>query len=408
MAHARKRTDVTSVDVQQLGFEYQYLYFMLQLLKLQPGGTVGYEVFDDVYTFSANSNQISYIQVKYTTETAADGSPAGLTRLSIDLWKTLSNWSKVITDPAEERQSEESQLAFLNNASFVLATNRTINTNEVVMKITHFKENKLAIDDFKSYLNGLRNSTTDETIKTLIDDVIALSQNTLLYFIKHVTITCTASDLLSEIRNQIIAKMIPEDYAEDVFNQLYSKMKKDYFTSVSQRQHQIVTFEEWTKQFSSVFNSFRTTLLPLRQYHPLLPEHLEDQWFVKELVEIGAYDLTHDSLADIADLTEYYLSVELQLDDWYTEGRITKDQLERFHREAKLAWKRIHQLSHLTTASDMSRDCSNACVCFFTTLKEKLKLSSTELGLELSNGEFIKLANEKSIGWKFCWQGASK
>lgn len=35
---------------------------------------------------------------------------------------------------------------------------------------------------------------------------------------------------------------------------------------------------------------------------------------------------------------------------------------------------------------------------------EKLTLLSTELGMSMSNGEFIKLADEEKIGWKYCWK----
>ena len=36
-------------------------------------------------------------------------------------------------------------------------------------------------------------------------------------------------------------------------------------------------------------------------------------------------------------------------------------------------------------------------------MREELELLSTKLGIDLSNGEFIKLANEEKIGWKYNW-----
>ena len=43
MAH--KRIDITSADTKQVGFDYQYLYFMDRLLQLSPGDEIGYEAY---------------------------------------------------------------------------------------------------------------------------------------------------------------------------------------------------------------------------------------------------------------------------------------------------------------------------------------------------------------------------
>jgi hypothetical protein len=39
-----------------------------------------------------------WIQIKHATQKNVDGSAKNLTDFDSDLWKTLSNWSKVITD----------------------------------------------------------------------------------------------------------------------------------------------------------------------------------------------------------------------------------------------------------------------------------------------------------------------
>ena len=408
MSDPKNRTDTTSADKQQLGFEYQYLYFVLQLLKMEPGGSVGYEELDDVHTISAERNQITYIQVKHTIDTAADGSQAALSRLSLDLWKTLSNWSKVISDPTEKRKTEEAQIDFIQNTRFVLAVNRKVETNEVVTEISKVQSGEVTADDIKEYLEGLQKETSNEELQVLIDDVKSLSNNVLGSFFAHIEITSTVSNLLNEIRDYIRAKMVPDEYVDDVLNQLYTQLKIDFFRKVHHHQHQIIAFDEWTKKYSRVFSINRTTLLPFREYHPTLPEHLEDQVFVKELLEIGAFDLSRDDeLAEIAELTQFYLNVQLQLDDWYDEGKISLDDLNRFHQDAILTWKRIHRASHQSTISDLSQDYTNALSCYFAVIKEKLKILSTELGIALSNGEFIKLANEKKIGWKYNWKGGS-
>ena len=62
MASTQKRVDVTSADTKQLGFDYQYLYFIVKLLQLRSGGEVGYEALDDIHTVSDSTGSTQYIQ----------------------------------------------------------------------------------------------------------------------------------------------------------------------------------------------------------------------------------------------------------------------------------------------------------------------------------------------------------
>lgn len=56
MPQIQSRTNATSDDKQQLGFEYQYQYFILSLLKMEHGDSVGYEALDDVHRISTNGS----------------------------------------------------------------------------------------------------------------------------------------------------------------------------------------------------------------------------------------------------------------------------------------------------------------------------------------------------------------
>ena len=180
-------------------------------------------------------------------------------------------------------------------------------------------------------------------------------------------------------------------------------MKEDFFKKVKKKTHQIITYNEWQQKYQSVFKSVRTTLLPFREYQPLLPDRLDQQPFARELIEIEAVDLDDAGLSELAEFTEHYLSVKLQLMDWYDDGKIDLLTVEKFHKDAQVLWKRIHRACHRSTKSDMTLDRNNALECFDQTMRERLRILSTDLGIALSNGEFILLANEEKIGWKYKW-----
>ena len=185
MPSRKKRVDITSADKQQLGFEFQYLYFMLRLLTMEPGEEVGYEALDDVHTVSSNGIT-TFIQVKHTLDSTANGDLAALPKLSIDLWKSLSNWAKLIEDPKENRISKTSQQRFINESEFMLIVNRQIQKNPVLLIIKDACNKKLNGTQIKKALKEISASTNDKTIKDYITDVDRLSAGILLKFFQKI------------------------------------------------------------------------------------------------------------------------------------------------------------------------------------------------------------------------------
>lgn len=403
MAITPKRVDVTSADTKQLGFEYQYLYFIVRLLQLRSGCEVGYEALDDIHVISGSTDETQYIQVKHTTELLADGTPANLTMLSEDLWKTLSNWSKLISDPAEQRDSIDSQKQFLQNSRFIFATNRNTCQNRVSELIDAVKQNACTGTNAKKTLREIKKLTKNGTIQEYIDDVCRLTPSILCLFLSKTEFVSTNDDLFAEIRSSIKDKMVPEVDVDDVLSRLYTQLKEDFFKVVKNKQHQVITYNEWWQKYQSVFTSVRTTLLPFREYHHILPDHLDQQPFARELIEIEAIDTDMNGLAELAEFTEHYLSVKMQLSDWYEDGKIDLRTMQQFHDNAFKLWRRIHKACHRTTKGNASLDRTNALECFDQIMREQLKILSTDLGIALSNGEFILLANEEKIGWKYKW-----
>lgn len=401
------REDQTSADSKHLGFEYQYMCFIRQLLKIRSGEEVGYEYHDDVHTVSSDGIT-TYIQVKHTTETSSDGSQANLTELSPDVWKTFSNWSKLICDPSVERDSTLAQLEFLKQSHFVLWVNRKIKQTSLTSLLFEAKEGTLTTKIARDKLRSIKKSTSDTTLKKYIQDVLELKGQVLLAFLKNTRIESSITQIFDEIRTLIREKMVQSEYVDEILSNLYFQLKEDFFDKVEAKQHQIITYNQWMTKYSSVFNQYRKTLLPIREFNPILPDHLENQFFVTELCELGILDFEDDGLSELAELTRCYLSLELQLNEWYENGKISKLDKDSFHEDVRLTWKRAHQSNHRKTKKNPAVDDENAISCYDELMKEKLQLLSTEIGKFLSNGEFIKLADEQKIGWKYKWKDMYK
>lgn len=403
-ADQRKRSEITSADTKAAGFEYQYLYFIVKLLELNKGEAVGYEDLDDVHKISLQDNETYFYQVKHTVQTAAKGEQPNLTTYSDDLWKTLSNWSKLIIDKAEGRSSKVKQKEFIENSHFILVLNRKLHKNDIVDIVFQFQNKEIKIAQVNDRFKELHDNTTDEKIKEYINDVIKIGSSVLALFIQHIAFINSDNDLFEMVRDGIRNKMISEEDVEDVMGKLYLQLKIDFFDKVQSGKHQIITYDVWQQKYNCIFNEHKKTQLPLRRYTPMLPEHLEQQQFVQELIDIGAVENDIEGLAEIAEFTDYYLQSVLQLDDWHQEGRVSFFTIQQFHEESEKRWKNLHRTSHRSTKADISVDSLNALKCFDTILNEKLTLLSTDLGITMSNGEFIRLAEEMKIGWKYYWK----
>lgn len=402
METTKSRTELTSADTKQLGFEYQYLFFFLKLFGLKRGSEVGYEVLDDVHIIDTNERKIYLYQLKHTTQTNAEGGAANLTTFSIDFWKTLSNWSKVIVDPVEGRKETTEQEKFLQNVNFIFVSNRDSKDNLVICKMNEVKNGSCNVKGFIKYLKSLKKESNNIKIKAYIDDVLSLKDTVLKLFIENIVVEDSNENIHESLRNEIRDMMISDEYVEEVLANVYWKLKKDFFDRARRGIHQVISHDEWLSEYSIFFNKVRTTLLPIRKFKPVLPEHLDEQTFVKELIQIGA--IPQNDIAEMAELTTQLLTLELQLQDWNETSKVTEDDIKEFHSEAIQIWHRIHTKNHRSTQIDVKLDYQNAINCYDEVMSKELYMLQTRLNSKLSNGEFLGLANKKRIGWLEEWK----
>lgn len=398
----RSREEITSADLQILGFEYQHLFFMMECLNMITGEEVGYEAKDDVHKLTAKG-QAHLFQLKHTVDDSAGGSPKDISVLSSELWKSLSNWAKLITDSACGRNSIARQRAFLSQTHFTYTTNRGTH-NDFISAVEQLQTGLLCVADFRKNIDALYKQTKSEELKNYIKNVLALKDEILEAFINRLSFRTTGADLIKTIKDKIREKMVPEEYIDDIFVEILGQIKLDFFNATSARMHQIITYSEWRLRYMPFFRKYRNTPLPLREFKPVLPAKLEQQTFIGELLEIGVIDNIEDEYDDIAAWSSMYLEVRMQLEQWYEDGCITQSEKNNFHRDAINSWRNIHRQNHRTTKNDETLDFRNAIACFDQVLLEKLSLLEMSLGSRLSNGEFIHLAEEQLIGWKYEWR----
>lgn len=394
----RPHTESTSADKTALGFDFQYYFFILKLLHLKPGESIGLEVIDDVHTTELDNDCQIYYQVKHTIHDNTN-----LTTRDPDLWKTLSNWSRVISDVNDGRANEKQQLEFLKKSEFVIFSNKLDNDdNEVVNLINSFKQSLININSFNEELKKIRLGTESKKIITYIDNLLSLKQSVLEKFLLNISFELGKNDIFPMIYESLRAKMVDEKNIEDVFRSLDSDMRKDNFITIKSGNKFEVSFDDFYKKYKIYFQ-ISASKLPIRPLNSSLPSisEIKEQIFIKQLLDIE--DFEADDFDQLTRLTTHMLKLEDNIFKWFENGEITRNKYEDFHSNTKTIWEnilRIKKRKGLTQEKSLE--------IIDELRKERLSIDGQELDIEMSNGEFYYLSNIPEIGWSLDWERYKK
>lgn len=420
---SKKQTTVqekTSADSKAIGFEYQYFYFLYQLLQLQTGQTVGYEVKDDVHIDKPDGEQI-LVQLKHSIETKADGHIVNLTEKDEDLWKTVSNWISIINDPAENRTSLESQLEFINKTEFQLVTNKSnSSSNQFITKLGEYQNGNLTLADMKAYLKMLcipKKGKDSSKVDTYISTLENQEEKWLENFLNKLRIEHNKDDLINRIKLRIKEKNVKSSRIDDVFASVNSRLKELIYKDIKAGKKVKFTFDEYDKHFTRLFELGRSIKLPiiLGNKSVPLPENPQDHTFIKQLLDIQILS-RHDTDYE-ENLVNFFTSkyeMHNHLLRWIQQSEITEDVKREFDEETKSQWTTIFNSTYSKlkrklrgmSIEEIDKDklLDLASQCYFETLKIKLSLDDTPINTSMSNGQFYLLSDIPVIGWDYCWK----
>lgn len=387
----------TGAETKSIGFDFQYYFFLWKLLTLNKGESVGLEVKDDVHTELKNDINIFY-QVKHSVQKNKQGDIKNMTASDIDLWKTLYNWAKVISDENDNRKEIKSQLEFVYKSHFVMWSNKNYSSkNQIIDNIEQLKNKTISIDDFIIIIREFGEGSENDTIKNYINEFLLLDKNVLNHYISKITFELGEDEILQNCKDAIETKLIPKKKIDDIFAKIDSKIREDNFIEIKTGNKIQISFEDFQKKYGKYFNNTRTERLQIVPLTIDLPDKLESQTFIKQLLEIN--DIKIDDIDLMAQFTRFKLKLENNIAKWYTEGEITIEEIDNYRNEAILKWS--NKFRALTNKLDFNNDSSLDIVNHLR--EENLRIDGQELGIELSNGEFYYLSDIPKIGWKKDW-----
>jgi hypothetical protein len=389
------------------GFDYQFLYFINRLLKMaDKRDDVSYEKYDDV---SMSSDEgLVYFQLKHTI----GGSNQKTVNLSLrdhDLWKTIAVWIDITN-----KQDKDKRIDFLESNSFVLVTNKNPVNNPFWMELQKYQKGEMSFDELKKFytkvydetgeskrkeVNGQKGKTTKDYIKCLIDFDYADQ------LLKSMSI-CFEPDLKSEILESLeLNKNIPLKNVEEAYQELLGMIRDKYYSDLKNS----YTREEFSKVFDRICQKYRERKFTFkRNTMTKLPPHLEDQVFIKQLMDVEDISLEDDPL--IVEYTmekfDYINSIRVATKN----DDVSEEEVENVRADAVRYWRQKykHYMGRINPddndkiiekASDLLNDIRDKNIYFV----EK------EIESYFSNGCFYYLSDKDSehepqIGWRPGWE----
>lgn len=404
----------TNADDKLIGFEYQFFYFLLKLLKMQKSDIVGFEVKEDVHI--ENDGKITFCQLKHTIQTSSQKKPKNLTTSDIDLWKTLSLWVDIINKESDKNE-------FLQNTEFVFVSNKSNNDNNDFL--THFRsfQSDKNIDELKSFLTTYKKTVQeksknkidaynlllseekkkkekpkeDEKIKYL-NNILLLDETLFKIFFSNMEFLLDFNNIRQEIKDIIKnEKYIKSDFRIDqTYIKLVGLLKDDFFDKVSNKVSVQYSQEEFALKVSPIFANMRSEAIPfISEIQYSQNQQILDMTFAKQLKDIAIsnediYEYDYNRILAITNLKELHQNNEITQEDINILDKNTED-----------TWQPVFEEIHLSQDNQNN----NAKLVLLKTKQIDLDLAGQKISLRaISNGQFIKMSNIPKIGWKSSWK----
>ncbi|MGA4852685.1 hypothetical protein [Acinetobacter haemolyticus] len=399
----KEKQNETSADTKIAGTDYQFLYFLKYLLELKPSEEVGFEVEDDIHVKKADGS-IVLVQVKHTVQQKKNEEPVNLTDKSTDLWKTISNWVDLI------RIADINQKEFLEKYFFILVTNKSV----ALDTFPYFISNGGAETEVRNEIEKILNETKNDTLKKYIENLMSLEEDVLNKFINKLRIHYDEDNVCTDIAESIKYRLIgAEKFVEETIDGLIGSLFKDKYLIIKENNKLLLSYEDFTQKYRYCFKrGYPDRKLPKRSMEYNLPSNLEEQMFIKQLLDID--DIVSGS-SEIKKYTVFMLEFKNRIFDWLKNqdilplefDKIKELSIDTWQDEFKHTYRSISKkIGNGAGFEELNEEINDLAANILHEIRKfKIKIDDIEIfDKEMSNGCFYYLTEESELGWHYNWE----
>ena len=262
-------------DSQALGYDIQFLAFVIFLLDIKGGDVIKYETEDDIVVSCADETKW-LIQVKNSVD-----DDAKMTDADSDFWKTFDNW---LTLYGISTSKED----FLKDGNrFILYTNKTL-SNSFYDQIKGLKHGKCGIEEVISFLQKVKDTVSYFSI---VEKMLELEAVELRMFLLKVEVMQVSNSLGALYEKFLIQNNRPTK-ADQIVCELLGRLHTEKINATSN--HKTLSYEKnaFLNEYKGILqNVSDESLTPIQDDIVEIPEDVIDFPFIKYLQQIDVLNL---------------------------------------------------------------------------------------------------------------------
>ncbi len=369
---------------QLLGYSIQFPRALFHLLTCSPGDSVCVEVLGDVATLKSDGSLLTE-----EDKSSLVGNP--ITNKSTDLWKTYFNWIKAINDNE----------IVVTNTKFVLYCNKSGRPGIVDKFNSAANESqiKAAVEYAKTELSDI---DEEHDVWEFYNYVVNENENILIGIIERFEFQLSEGASYDELREELVKKLIPTSQLEFVLDELLGWLQKEILTKIAAKEQAIVSWEEYSRRFSVLFERSRSReLIDFTLRSPLKNESVNNQLkvrpiYVKQLDIIGMND--DEIITAVSD----FMRANINRGKWIESEIIDEDIASDFERKLSAYWDNRRKKINITESDKSEEDRGQLlyleCMAKNETLRDMSPPDST------ISGTYHALADCPVLGWHPDWK----
>lgn len=224
-------------------------------------------------------------------------------------------------------------------------------------------------------------------------------------FILSVYFELDEDDIIHKCKEAIRADKIDTKKVDTVFSSLDSAIRIDNYIKIKNGDTIQISFDDFFLRYRRHYELSRNGSLSVNEFNGALPDTLESQTFIQQLLEIEDIQISDFEL--IAEFTRFKLKLQNNIDAWFQDGEITHDEIRRFKKDAIDQWKNKHR-SSFRGISEESEYNKLGLTVLDSIRERKLLIADQTLDTDMCNGTFYDLSDAPDIGWRKDWEKYKK
>lgn len=374
----------TEVPGQALGYSLQFTRLTHLLLQAPEGSLCSLELLDDVAQEN-NSGDITLIQSKsaLTANPVADRAKS--------LWKTLSNWTDLVTSPSFE----------VEKAIFELYVSRPVE-GSIVNKFNDaktLKDAQEAIAQARTELWGDSphfnlKSGVSKDISKYVETVFNADQKLLQQLICNFQLTLGSGSPQADLEACVRNHPVSPSKVSDITNYLCGKVKRHIDMLLEAGKPAVIAREDFYVWYRAYVQKIdRQMVLSSRAQAPveeIYREYLPDK-FVQQLEIIG---LPYEDL--LGAVSDYFMA-SFDRTDWAARGEIDETSFDDLDAVLQRTWKNKQRTCELTHKGISEQE--QGQLLYFECMQFNTQVQAMSPPSHFIPGCYHILADTLAVGW---------